>query len=69
MNASIDVTVVNNGSIYTFNLHSENAQNWVEENVEVPDYMCSLNGFHCEARFFADIAQGMIDEGLMLKFE
>jgi hypothetical protein len=60
-----DVTVVSDGTITTFHAHSDEAKEWIEENVEVPDYMCLRDGgFHCESRYADDIHSGMLNAGL-----
>lgn len=60
-----DITVQSDGTITTFYAHSDEAREWIEENVEVPDYMSLRGGgFHCESRYADDIHSGMIDAGL-----
>jgi hypothetical protein len=61
-----DVAITDSGTIVTFDLLSREAREWVEEFVEVPDYMWSSIGFHCEHRFAGEIAMGMEDAGLVL---
>lgn len=59
-----DVTIHNHGTIFTFDLHTEAAHEWVDEHVHVKDYMQTGNGFHCEHRYAYDIALGMQADGL-----
>jgi hypothetical protein len=61
-----DVAITDNGTIVTFDLLSPEAREWVDEYVDVPDYMWSHTGFHCEHRFAGEIAMGMEDAGLVL---
>lgn len=65
---TVDVTVENHGSLFRFNLHTDAAREWVDENVQIPDYMRMGPGsgasFHCEHRYAEAIAHGMRDAGL-----
>lgn len=60
-----DVVVENHGTLFTFILCSEVAEDWVDENVEIPGPMwTNRRTFACEHRFAHDIAVGMQDAGL-----
>jgi hypothetical protein len=61
-------------TIWTFTPKTEEAQNWIAENVEAPpDYMLSGRlgslGFHADHRPARDIAQGMAADGLLVHDE
>ena len=58
-----DVTVENHGSIFLFALHTEAAREWVNDNVpEDAQYLGSK--LAVEHRYAADLAAGMIRDGL-----
>lgn len=43
---------------------SSEAKEWVDENVDAPDYMWIGNSFHCEPRYLENLVLGMQDDGL-----
>ena len=60
----IDVTIHNYGSIVQFQLHTEEAREWVDENVQADDWQWSGRGFlNVEHRYAGHLADGMIDAG------
>lgn len=59
-----DVTVLNEGTIVLFVLNTEAAQEWVEENVDAPDYLRFGGNLAVEHRFAEAIIHGMLDAGL-----
>ena len=61
----MDATVANHGTLFTFDLLTDEAREWVDAEVDVPSYMW-LGGrsFACEHRFALDIAMGMMEAGL-----
>lgn len=61
---TIDVSTENHGSLFRFNIHTEAAQAWVDENVDAPGYLWMGKSFHVEPRYAEPIVQGMIDAGL-----
>lgn len=62
-----DVRVECHGTLFTFDLLTDEARVWVEKNVDAPDYMWSGPlRFACEHRYAADIADGMQDAGLVV---
>lgn len=62
-----DVTVDNNGSIITFHLNTEAAQEFAED-VHAEDYMRTHDGFHAEPRYAQDIIEAMQNDGLTVEF-
>jgi hypothetical protein len=61
-----DVIISNHGSIMLFALLSERAREWVDENVS--ENRQFLGGsLAVEPRYAADLAQGMIDAGLVVE--
>jgi len=64
--ASPDVTVENHGTVFLFNLLTDAARAWVEENV--PDDAQYFGGaLAVEPRYARDLAQGMIDDGMTVR--
>jgi hypothetical protein len=60
-----DVNVENHGTLFLFRLNTETAQSWAVENVPGATYFAGA--VVCEARYARDLAQGMIDDGLMVE--
>ena len=56
----IDFNAMNHGSIITLFALTPAAQDWVDENLPA-----DFNGA-IEPRYFEDIAQGILDEGLII---
>lgn len=62
----VDVTVENNGGIFTFEPHTDAGREWIDENV--PADAQWLGGRLCvEHRYAYDLAQGMLNDGLNVK--
>ena len=60
-----DVCVENHGTLFTFILCTEAAEDWVDENVEIASHMwTNRKTFACEHRFAHDLAAGMQEAGL-----
>lgn len=66
-----DVVVETHGiSLVAFRLKSPKAEQWVDENVEVPDHMwLHPSGFACETSFADAVAGGMESAGLELAYD
>jgi hypothetical protein len=62
---TVDVTVTNHGTIFTFALHTEAAREWWTEHVE--DGMEFAGNKVVEHRFAQDIAEGMQEGGLVVE--
>lgn len=62
-----DVLVENHGTLWLFNLLTDSAREWVDSNVEVPDYMWRCGGFCCEHRCGPSLVEGMREEGLTVE--
>jgi hypothetical protein len=62
---SPDVLVTNEGTVFLFNPLTARAKEWVDENVD-PDAQWFGTTLVVEHRFAWALAQGMIDEGLVL---
>ncbi len=60
----MDVQISRSGSLFLFALLTPEAQTWVDDNVDVPDYMWTGDSFIAEHRYAFDLAQGMLDAGL-----
>ena len=64
---NLDVTVANHGTLFTFDLLTDEAREWVRENVQIEDHMRLGGGDHsfaCEHRYARDLAEGMVEAGL-----
>lgn len=59
-----DVQVENHGTIFTFALLTEAAREWVAENVGDESAQFFGGALAVEHRFAADLAEGMIVDGL-----
>lgn len=60
----IDVAVSNHGSVFLFALLSEQARDWVSENVQAEGWQFFGGSLAVEPRMAFDLAQGMINAGL-----
>ena len=58
-----DALLTNHGSLCILRLLTEDAQSWVDENVD-PDHMTWGDGIVIEPRYAGDILEGMRDAGL-----
>jgi hypothetical protein len=64
---AVDVNVSRSGSIFVFDLNTEVAESWVEENVLAESWQW-LGGRLCVDHGFAHaLAQGMQDAGLVVE--
>ena len=61
----IDATVENHGTIFTFHLHTKAAKAWWREHVEHGPHLGCLPVV--EHRYARDIAEGMLDAGLIIR--
>ena len=63
-----DVTVDNQESVTLFTLHTENAREWITENVELEPYQwMGQNAFAVEYRYAVELVSGMNEEGLLVE--
>lgn len=60
-----DVIIENHGTIFMFQPMTEQAENWIGNNVADPMFLGSV--LCCEHRFAEDLANGMIESGLSLQ--
>ncbi len=61
-----DFTVQDHGTIWTIETLTDAATEWVETNVELPDYMGTAKAFHADWRQGRAIAEGMQADGLRM---
>lgn len=63
-----DVIVTGSGTIYRLSARTAAAREWIDANVEIPDYMRLGSGtsFCCEHRYVGGIVAGMQAEGLVV---
>ncbi len=60
-----DVTVRSEGTLFVLYLHSEAAQQWTRDHVEIADHMwLGDSAFVCEHWYAKDIAFAMLEAGL-----
>lgn len=59
----IDVYVANHGSVVMVEPRSEDAKEWVEENVPLEDWQWMGRSFAVEPRMLDDLVMGMREEG------
>ena len=64
--ATVDVTVENHGSIFLFRAQTECASFWIAEHV-ADDAQFFGGALVVEARYAADLAEGMLNDGLEVK--
>jgi hypothetical protein len=64
---TIDVTVTNEGTLFTFELHTTAAKEWVKENVPDDAPRMGETMLCVETRYASDLAQGMKEAGLTLE--
>ncbi len=64
---SPDVLVHNEGTIFLFNPLTARAKEWIEENVQTEAYQWFGSTLVVEHRYSWGLAQGMVDEGLVLQ--
>lgn len=65
MTQTHDVTVTNEGSIFIFHLHTDNAVDWIEKNVADPVWF--HGNLAVERRYARDLADGMLNDGLSVQ--
>jgi hypothetical protein len=64
---AVDVNVSRSGSIFVFDLNTDEAESWVEENVQAESWQW-LGGRLCVEHGFAHaLVQGMQDAGLVVE--
>ncbi|UIS25316.1 hypothetical protein [Erythrobacter phage vB_EliS-L02] len=59
-----DFAIRDSGTIVQVVAESQDAKDWIEENVEAPSYMWNGVVLNIEHRFAEAIIEGMIDSGL-----
>ena len=59
----IDVRIENHGSIFLFQVLTEVALNWFDENVESEPYMWTGNRLAVEHRYAENLTNGLREEG------
>lgn len=64
---AVDVYVGNEGSVFTFQPATDTARQWIDENVEAEGWQWLGNTLVVDHRFAQDLAQGMIDAGLVVR--
>jgi hypothetical protein len=62
-----DVLVHNEGTVFLLNPLTARAKEWIEENVQTEAYQWFGSTLVVEHRFVWGLAQGMLDEGLVLQ--
>jgi hypothetical protein len=62
-----DVLVANAGTVFTFCPLTARAKTWIDDNVQTESYQWLGNVLIVEHRYAWGLAQGMIDEGLVLQ--
>jgi hypothetical protein len=67
MNEEVDVRIENHGSIFMFQLLSEEAREWVAEFVASEDWQWFGDGLCVEPRMARDLVDGMIADGLTVE--
>jgi hypothetical protein len=63
----VDATFHNHGSIVMCEPHTDEARTWVDEHVQLEDWQWMGGRFAVEPRMVEDLAQGMMDDGLVVK--
>lgn len=66
MSTRTDVKVQNEGSIFLFHPLTKSADAWIEEHV-AEGALYYGNALVVEHRYALDVAQGMLDDGLIVK--
>lgn len=60
-----DITISNHGSVFGFELHTERARSWIDENVETEEWQWQGGFVLCvDSRFAGQLAEGMQAAGL-----
>ena len=62
-----DFTIEGGGTVYLIRPLSDEARDWLEEHVEIPDYMRLGGAVACEHSYVGPIVEGMLGEGLVLE--
>ncbi len=65
--ATADVTVHDGGTIFMFELNTEAARAWVQENVSLEAWQWMGDAFVVEHRYAGGLAEGMIEHGLRVE--
>uniref|UniRef100_A0A6M3LKC5 Uncharacterized protein n=1 Tax=viral metagenome TaxID=1070528 RepID=A0A6M3LKC5_9ZZZZ len=58
-----DVKVLNHGTIFTIQPLSEQAEDWINTNVEIPDHMRMGNILCIDHHYIETIVNAMVTEG------
>lgn len=61
-----DFTISNQGSIVMFYPRSQDAHDWVDDNVGLEDWQWLGGGFACEHRMAGDLIEGIRDAGFVI---
>jgi len=64
-----DFTFSNSGSICTITSITQQAKDWVKENVPLESWQCSGQSFYVEPRYVERIFQGITEEGLTIQIQ
>jgi hypothetical protein len=59
-----DFEIIDSGSIVQVIAKTESAQDWIDDNVDAPNYMWNGRVLNIEQRFADPIIEGMIADGL-----
>lgn len=62
----VTVEVEDAETLYLFRLHSDAARDWVDQNV-TDDGMFWCGALICEPRYAAELAAGMVGDGLIVR--
>lgn len=60
-----DFELVDQGSIIQVIAKTDTAKDWINENVEAPDYMWNGTVLNVERRFAPDLVHGMLTDGMV----
>jgi hypothetical protein len=63
----VDVLVTNEGTIWMFTPLTDEAKEWVKENVPTESWQWMGNSFCCEHRYAPDLVEGMRGAGLVVR--
>lgn len=59
-----DVTVTNEGSVFLVTPYTQDARDWISENVHTEGWQWMGQSLAIEHRFVSDLVDGMLDAGL-----
>lgn len=60
----VDVSIENHGSVFMFRIHTNGAQEWVDENVGIEGWQWLGNGFAVDPHYVDELGCAMMDAGL-----